>query len=397
MHRFGAEPQINRASHRCRASSCRAFESVFATSRCSKRCTGMTIKSPSPFRPAGAAIAAVLVLSTPAALYAQDGAPAPVGNPLASPVIVPVNSPVAPSTTPSTPSAPTAPATLPEALRAPMVTPPANPASSLPERTAEMPTITNPLPPVEPEHQAEPTERPRTAAATATTPVVVRRPVRAVAPAAPRAAAPAALPPTPSAAEAIAPLPSNQPLTQVAPVFDSLPAEPALVASQPATGSDNGLADWALFGGLLGIGGIAAAAALSRRRRPDPRPRSPMLDLPHEIVPSAAAPTVTADRESNWTAPRVGAVSAAPLVSASVATLAGARHNRATTTNSGSTSVRQGAGRHEAMVDAGPMPGNPFLTRRKRMIRARFLDRQEAAQDGRRDGWDAMSPRYASR
>jgi hypothetical protein len=180
-------------------------------------------------------------------------------------------------------------------------------------------------------------------------------------------------------------------------MVDTVPAEPAFVTSQPINGEDNSLADWALFGGLLGIGGIAAAAALSRRRRSDPRPRSPMLDRPHEIVPSAAAPTVTADRQSNWTAPRVGPVSAAPLVSASVATLVGARHNRAATTNSGSTPVRQGAGRHEAMVDAGPTPDNPFLTRRKRLIRARFLDREEAAQVGRRDGWDAMSPRYASR
>ena len=34
-------------------------------------------------------------------------------------------------------------------------------------------------------------------------------------------------------------------------------------------------------------------------------------------------------------------------------------------------------GRHEAMALAGPTPDNPFATLKKRLQRARFLDRQE--------------------
>lgn len=326
----------------------------------------MMSKTPLHLRPASAAIAAVLALSTTVAI-AQDGAPAPA-DALAAPVIVPVD-PIAPETRPADTALPDAAPTnaLPEPLRAPSVTSPTSPSMDT-TAPAEVPSLSRPLPPVEPAPQTERPDRPRVTSATTRTPVRTAPTTRAATVAIPAAAAVTGVQPLP---------PQDLPPSDA--IVSPLPADPALVAVQAAPADDGGLAEWALFGGLVGIGGIAAAAALSRRRRPEPEPEPQGTIIPHEIVPTIS-PTA-AKTSVNPQAPRP------PVASASVATLA----------HQARLSPRQGVGRHEAMVDAGPTPDNPFVTRRKRLARARFLDQQEAASGVRFEGEDEARPRYAAR
>lgn len=157
-------------------------------------------------------------------------------------------------------------------------------------------------------------------------------------------------------------------------------------ATAPVADS-NSMAEWALFGGLIGVGGLAVAAALVRRRRPrpDPTPEATVTSRPLDR-PLGVAPATTVAA----TAPL--AFQRAPVQP--VPTLAQAIATKTTTDRAGPDRM---VGRHEAMVDFGPTPDNPFLTRRNRLRRAHFLDRQEAAANASPDAdWGQPQRRAAS-
>ena len=350
----------------------------------------MTTKTLSPLRPAGAAIAAVLAFSSTAVLAQDAGpqtAPAPLPAPLTAPSIVPANAPVASPVT----AARSAPAPSTDILRSATTTAPANPNANPTSNPTPPTVVTRPtLPAVEPVPQARraPVERPVAQAAPA--PRAASRPVPEPAP---MAAAPLPAPiAAPVADNAAMPAPLPTPLDE--PVIDSLPVEQDGMTPVAATDSDGSLAEWALFGGLVGIGGIAAAAALTRRRHPQPQPdpfmthESTVSRTPTPLPRPDAQPRSMASLGVNSPSVTVpGTAASATVLRAPV--YASRRHESARPASA--------IGRHEAMVDAGPTPDNPFLTRRKRLTRARFLDRQEAAaqQSGLAD-LQAAPARYAA-
>lgn len=276
-------------------------------------------------RPAMSAIAAFLVLSTPGGAMAQEAPAISMTPPVAMP---------APQTPPTVADpAPAPPTASPQAAQpstpAPAIRVPLDIAAEAAEAEAAAP----------PAATAAPTERPAPRARSA-----APAPAAADAQAVPEAT-PAAVPaqPDPMLVEEAVPAP--------APVM--APAEPVMEAIAPAEGN---AFPWEIAGGiaaLLIVGGTGLAFA--RRRRANTAtpvgyetvtapvdPAAPIVATPDQAV--IAAPAVPAPRP----APRP-----API-------------------------APQGSmGRHEAMAIAGPSPDNPFATLKKRLKRARFLDRQE--------------------
>jgi resuscitation-promoting factor RpfA len=169
-------------------------------------------------------------------------------------------------------------------------------------------------------------------------------------------------------AAAAADAPAAVPVTPVetgAPAVAVLP-EPTVADVAPAAASDDAANDtivYALLGAgaaALGIGGLAIAAR--RRRR--------IAERDVDSVP------MTDRREAPAREPAVARPipSGAPAPFAFVPPQPRQQQRMA-------ASPRAGIGRHEAMVDYGPTSDNPFLTRKNRLRRARFLDRMEA------NGW----------
>lgn len=264
-------------------------------------------------RPALSAIAAFLVLSTPAA-FAQK-APAVTMTPPVAPTTVPVPAP------------------------APTIAAPSATSTATPQPVIRVPLD---LPPVEP---APKVAEPKAAAAPAPKRVAAKPREATPAPAAPReAAAPVAAASEPVLSEATpvaAPVP-----VPAEPVIETAPVAPV---EQAAAGND--MLPWQIAGGaaaLLLAGGVGLAFA--RRRRAS----SEVWDFDEarteaEWVPGAAATVAEPAPE--------------PIAPQTTPTFAAAP--------SGSM------GRHEAMAMTGPTPENPFATLHKRLARARFLDRQE--------------------
>lgn len=280
-------------------------------------------------RPAANAIAAFLVLSTPAA-FAQE-----TTVPMTPPVSVP------PTSTPPTvqPPATTAPAIAPTAqpapqpvIRVPLDLPPAPKAA---EREAAAPPA---------RARAErPAPRPRPAQAAPS-----RAPASPVAPAAAAAASiEEAAPVTPPVVEPI------QPTVETAPA--------AVETAAPATGDSF---PWEIVGGavaLLIAGG--AGLAFARRRKATKEVWEFDENSNAEWVPTAepvAGPAFTRTEAVVAPAPEPQPVQPA-------------------TTPAFAAAPSGSMGRHEAMAMAGPTPDNPFTTLSKRLARARFLDRQERA------------------
>lgn len=272
----------------------------------------------SPLRPATAAIAAALAFpATP--LAAQVPAPVIDVAPAAPPQAAPPSAP-APTIViaPAPPPSPPA-----EAVRSPAVEAPARAAA--PAARAER-------------RAAADAPRARDSAAPASATEYAR------------AAAPVGVSGTPVAASAPAPLPAAD------------MAEAGLGEASPVPGSDevaNETVALALTGAAaaaIGIGGLAFAA---RRRR-----RKAMRDGQD-----------TADEGRGEPVARDRAVRQLPLPPRVQPLAFAAPQPRS------NPHARTGAGRHEALVDHGPTPDNPFLTRRNRLRRARFLDRLEA------NGW----------
>lgn len=254
---------------------------------------------------------------------------------------------------PATAHATAAPAPAPVIDIAPVAQPAPAPAPSIVIAPAPPPA-----PPAETAQQTAAPAAPREAARAAT------RERNAAAPVARARAASAPAAVTSDAAVAEAPV--SVPVETAAPTVAVLP-EPTLEEIAPVAATDSAADDtiaYALLGAgaaALGIGGIAFAARRRRRiadRNGDTVPMTDRREAPvREPVMQRAAPAMASP------AP-------APLAFA-----APHQQQRAV------AAPRAGIGRHEAMVDYGPTADNPFLTRRNRLRRARFLDRMEA------NGW----------
>ncbi|MBA3941191.1 MAG: hypothetical protein C0520_08285 [Sphingopyxis sp.] len=277
-------------------------------------------------RPATSAIAAFLAVTTPAA-FAQE-APSVAMTP---PVAVP---PAAPP--PAAEPAPVAPIAAPQ----PATTP--------------QPVIRVPLD-IAPEPAALETPAPRaTGNQAARPPARAERPAPRVRTAAP-AEAPAAAPLGPAAPLASEALPVTPPAA--API--EAPIEPAAEAAPTpvATAAVDGDAfPWEIAGSaaaLLVFGG--AGLAFARRRRG--ASADAVEGMSFEQMAAAEAVPYHAP-------PREEVVRPAP-VAHDTPSFAAAPHGS--------------MGRHEALAMAGPTPDNPFETLKKRLQRARFLDRQERA------------------
>ncbi|WP_188237744.1 hypothetical protein [Sphingopyxis sp. LK2115] len=277
------------------------------------------------FRPATSAIAAFLVLSTPAA-FAQE-APISMTSPVAAP---------APHTTPRAPE--TGPAMVPP----PAVQPPA--AQSTPP-AASPPVIRVPLdiaPAAPAPAKAEAAPSAKRSQAQARSAQTARQ-----APATPAAA--------PGATTSTAEPPRSVPIAGTANATSSTIAPSAATvtpAGSAAAPPASGDFPWEIVGAaaaLIALGG--ASLVLARRRR---------IAVGAAQNPGPQALTMPAPRtpDQPWVTPDYAA---APmrLPPTFVAAPSGSM------------------GRHEAMAMAGPTPDNPFLTLSKRLKRARFFDRQE--------------------
>ncbi len=282
----------------------------------------MTKKLPL-LRPATSAMAAFLVLSTPAAFAqtapAETTPPAMAPEPVAPPVVMvpPVAAPAPQTTQPPTP----APAPV---IRVPLdVAPPATEATP---KVAEPQAEAAPAPRAERQAKAAPAERTREPGAAP--------------------ASPATEPAEPATATAST-LAEDSALTPPLATPVAEPADP--MVAQPADAGGDAF-PWEIAGGaaaLLLAGG--AAFALMRRRRAD----LIVENTRYEDVITASAPEIT--RTPVFTAP--------PAKPRSTPAFATAPHGS--------------MGRHEALAMAGPSEDNPFLTLKKRLKRARFYDRRE--------------------
>ncbi len=151
------------------------------------------------------------------------------------------------------------------------------------------------------------------------------------------------------------------------------------VAEQPPVAvltSDEGLSagELGLIGGALAIGGLAAAAMLAGRRRRDPDaapedyvaatfiPRQPEAD------PAVAMPMAH---------PRTAAQGGVPIAAADTAATV-TPFKPLYSAQPAQPAVAGSADRHVRLAEQGPTADNPFLTRKNRMRRARFLDAQDA-------------------
>lgn len=304
-------------------SPCEPVRSSLSMSRACARASGAAVvvrmtQKLSPLAPAAAAIAAVLAFPATATT-----APAPVID------IAPVAQP-APAPVP-------APAPAPSIVIAP-APPPAPPAETAQQTAA----------PAAPREAARAATRERNAAA----PVARAR----------AASAPAAV----TSDAAVAEAPVGVRVETAAPTVAVLP-EPTLDEIAPVAATDSAADDtiaYALLGAgaaALGIGGIAFAARRRRRIADRNVDTVPMTDRREAPVPEPVMQRA---------APAMASPAPAPLAFA-------APHKQQRTV----AAPRAGMGRHEAMVDYGPTADNPFLTRRNRLRRARFLDRMEA------NGW----------
>ena len=294
-------------------------------------------------RPAVSAIAAFLVLSTPAA-FAQEAPAITMTPPVASPTrqtppTMPEPATTAPVAAPQTaPPRTTQPQAPKPVIKVPLEIEPANtaPAPKAAERGEPAPTRT------------ERASRARTAAATAAT----------------------TAPEAPSPIVETTPDESFTPIPPAAPVMTS--AEPVAAAApppaQPARSAGNDF-PWEIAGGvaaLLIAGG--AGLAFTRRRRAG-RDDSEEYYEPVAIAEAAPASPVASDSDATASeAPQWITPAYAPRE----------RIERPSSTAPAFAAAPNGSmGRHEAMALTGPTPDNPFATLSKRLKRARFLDRQE--------------------
>ena len=156
----------------------------------------------------------------------------------------------------------------------------------------------------------------------------------------------------------------------------------ATLAPSGETGGGAGEEGWlAALAGLLGLGAIGGGAyAVARRRKRKPADE-PVEAMPEERVEPARPAPAFAAANVERSAPRrrpAMARSSAPGRETRVTPARGRLIDH--------IDFSQQPGFYEAQVDQGPTPINPFLTFRKRITRARFLDRQLRLAAERRAG-----------
>lgn len=288
-------------------------------------------QKPTYARSATAAIAAVLaVLANPA--LGQNSTPSGATDPATPPIVPPS---VTAQPTPVKRPAP-APATAAQPVAAPRIVP-------VIEDAPEPPTIASAEPTAAPSARPERAE-PNAPVATASRDAAVEAPAS-------------------NERDAAADIEAGP----VAPVATAEPVDMGETgeATELALGQEE-LA-LAALAGLLGIGAVGGAVIARRRRRKS------VADVP---AAATAVPEPTAKRD-RVIAP-VAAARAEPSQSARQAVL----RDEARVAPAATASLRaridytKPAGYYESMVDQGPNAINPFLTRRKRLARAKFLDRE---------------------
>lgn len=280
-------------------------------------CSSIAMTNQTHFsRPAIAAIAAVLAFSTAPAM-AQPAADEPAVEPSLPPVAAEPSSPA--EAVPSAEPAPVQPAPV-------QIAPPAEVVQRIPadqsEAEASVPPAAAPRARVEPARPATATAVPSPAKEVLTRPV------------APPAAAPVA-----------------------DPGIDIAAARPAPVAQPSAANVDiDNAAWWALgAGGLLFVGGLGAVAFARSRRQPDlARARRTKDRAPTAVKSSTVEPAVAAE----------AAIAVPQPITINAAARTTQRRVKAASSDRSAL---------EDMVAEAPSPANPFLTRSKRMRRAKFL------------------------
>jgi len=306
-----------------------------------------------PVRPGFTAIAAVLALSsTP--LFAQDAAPVAV-TPPAVEITAPTTAPDAPTITTVAPEAPVAVQSAPVATTTSpssgsLVTVPIRPGGIAPGFDAA-PSTSTAAPAIE--SPTEPAPAARTTPVERTAPTTTARSTHTTAAPAVERAAPEPEAVTPPPAPVVVPTP---------PVAErTAPATAPVVPTAQANGGDD----------ILPIAGAAGAAILliggslfvmGRRRRDG---RAYVADT--VVTPVEANPPV-AHRP----------VMAAPLATPAPATPmahTGAADAPSTAIPAGFDTSR--FGRHTRAAYEGPTPDNPFLSLRRRLKRASFMDQRE--------------------
>lgn len=272
-----------------------------------------------PSRPAIAAIAAVLVL----AIAPAGAQPAPDVS--SDPVIV------APETPPVVEPAPA-----PEALTTP--TEPTQPAQV---QIAPRSEVVQSVPASEPEEAAP-------------APVATNARTKTVRPAAAPAAVTPAATPTPRSEVLTGPVAAPVTTPAAQPAADLAQTTPTVRPVSTANPDVTDAAWWALGGGaLLFVGGLGALALGRNRKRPESvRAAHPRNRAPAE--PVAVQPAVAAE--------------AAIAVPEPIMVAAPAKASRRT-----ARAAHSDWPELEEMVAEAPSPDNPFLTRSKRMRRAKFL------------------------
>ncbi|HEY1124935.1 MAG TPA: hypothetical protein VGE65_04830 [Sphingobium sp.] len=262
-------------------------------------------------RPAIAAIAAVLAFATSPA----GAQPAPDVS--ADPAI----------TQPESAPPVVEPAPAPEAVA------PAEPAQSAPVQIAPQSEVVQAVPP----SQAEPAAPARDATRART--VTTIQPAATKPAAAP--SAPAEVPARPIATPVVTP--------DTQPAADFAQTKPAAQPTAPANPEVVDAAWWALGGGVLLFAGGLGALALSRSKK---RPGAARADRTRDRAPATVQPAVAAEAAIAVPEPIV-VKSKTPVRAARIA--------------------HSSWPELEKMVDQAPSPENPFLTRSKRMRRAKFL------------------------
>ncbi|MBC2777208.1 hypothetical protein [Parasphingopyxis marina] len=319
---------------------------------------------PHPVRPAMAVIATVIAAtSTP--LVAQDSM---FSDPVAPPPIV-APPELAPAPTTSAPVESPAPVQMPtsQVPTTPVIAP------------ARPPVAANrPIPGAPPERQAAPAASAETATPPEPARTASRQPAREPAAAIPEEQAAREL----TGSKAFDELKAEE--TAAMQTVPPLPVQPLPVDEGAAQNADRGIdAEIILAGlaGLLGIGAIGGAIALGRRRKSrtagDDRPpvaakplvsREPALSEPARVEPVHAEPEVVAPTATRRRRPsesrRVAMAPASSLADR--------------------IDYSKPAGYYASTVDDGPTAINPFLTRKYRLRRAHFLDRQLSRAGGQR-------------